>query len=154
MAKVSVRTFAAASLANIIRGKAMKTRAEFSRRLMQTWKDQVDRTLRLSDKGKHRYKANIIPYKEPKAGAYIKDKVTVLLERGWRKFGMKPGLLQGMARRVIPIVTDEGVVFRTVTQDSQGWIHPGYGGGHLEHRVRRSVPKILKDLINQAMKGK
>jgi len=116
------------------------------------WQEQVMNTGRISDRAKARYLSAIQPYRDPKAGAYITDKIAILLEKGWGRFDMKPGLLKGLRWRVIPLRIAGQVQFRTVSENSKGWIHPGYGGAHVMHRVEREVPKIVQRILQKALK--
>jgi len=104
------------------------------------WKDAVMRS-ELSTRAKKRYSEAITPYKT-KPGAYISDHVAKLLESGWDKFDMKPGLLKGVMSRVVPL---GGGVFRTVSQNSpvDSWIHPGFKGAKVVEKVQRSLAKLI-----------
>lgn len=128
--------------------------------ISQMWQDHVMDTGRLSDRGKRHYIRAINMYVPPKVGVFLSDKIAGFLETGWRKFDMKPGLLfgirglplMGLPSRVIPLHDrDTGTVkFRTVKEASKGWIHPGYGGAHLVHRVIKDIPSIIRDVIERA----
>jgi hypothetical protein len=151
---VKVRLGSFMVLSRIMERKSQELRKKISFYVSDYWQEQVMSTNRLSDKGKLRYIMNIETYKEPKVGAYIADKIAILLEKGWGKFDMKPGLLKGLKSRVIPLKRlGGGTDFRVVREESSGWIHPGYGGGHVVHRVKRDIPKIIKGLYEQATKG-
>lgn len=117
--------------------------------IVKAWRDAV-RSSNLSERAKNRYCKAITPYKKSDVvGAYIKDFVAVLLEKGWKRFDMKPGLLKRHSVRRIPL--DEGKTFRTVSHASRpdSWIHPGFRGAQVIGLVKSSVDRLVK----QALEG-
>jgi len=145
----------------MMRMRVEEVRSKISFYVADYWQEQVMNTGRLSNRGKARYLQAIQAYRDPKVGAYIDDKIAILLETGWGAFDMKPGLLWGikglpffgLRRRVIPIKQIGGnVEFRTVTENSKGWIHPGYGGGHVINRVKRNIPNLIKEILERSQK--
>lgn len=156
--KVDLGTFEL--LAKMMREKVAKVRSRVSFAVSDYWQDQVMNTGRLSSRGKARYLRAIEAYSEPKVGVFLNDKIAMLLETGWPAFDMKPGLLLGirglplfgLKKRVIPIKEDGIVKFRTVTEKSTGWIHPGYGGAHLLSRVKKNIPNLIKEILERSQK--
>ena len=152
--KVSVKVLGAGSFARMVKGKAQRTRGAVSLAIVRLWQSRVEASSVLSGRAKARYKGFITPYAEPKTGAYIKDRITLLLEHGWKAFDMKPGLLSGRAHRFIPLGGKRGKLSdgRTVSVSSGGWKHPGYRGAKLESGVKRSIPKLVREILTKAMK--
>lgn len=128
--------------------RALKSRTQAANAIAQAWKAAVMRS-RLSARAKRRYANAIVPYAS-KPGAYVKDKIAALLEKGWRAFDMKPGLLRGKLSRVIPLQLPSGTEFRTVSRSSPAgsWQHPGYKGA----QVVPDLKNRLQDIVSKAMK--
>lgn len=69
-----------------------------------------------------------------------------------KPYDLKPGFLWygELARRVIPF--EGGTKFRTVTNRSSGWIHPGFPGADIREAVQEKmdseiVPKVYGKLL-------
>lgn len=143
---ISVKKNVAKLLGRTIAARTQK----LSALVTQAWRMGVDES-QLSGRAKDRYKKAITPYKS-KAGAYVRDFVASLLETGWRRFDMKPGLLRGAAYRVIPIGGGTGTpTFRAVSTRSSAssWIHPGFHGA----KAMEKVSERLQALIREATDG-
>jgi hypothetical protein len=150
MSKVSVKFLGSGSLSSKVRGRVQRTRTYISAAVTALWRAKVQAS-ELSQPAKRRYSDAIEPYKGQRAGAYISEKVAQLLERGWKGFDMKPGLLGGFRSRAIPLLTGKTQTIRTVsvTSPAGAWRHPGFKGAKLAHRVQRGIKRIVKE----AMKG-
>lgn len=140
---------ASGSLYKVVKGKVEATRADISANIVKLWKQKVMQSA-LSGRAKERYIEAIIPYKSPRAGAYIVDAVVFLLDRGWKRFDMKPGLLRGGRYKRVPLLP--GV--RTVSQSSNpnSWIHPGFKGAKIVPKVEKAAKGVIARVIANARK--
>lgn len=138
---VSVRLSVRGSTSDALRRKLRSQSSVLSRAVVAAWGDAVRRS-RLSSRAKERYIRSIQPYRQG-VGAYISDKVAALLEKGWERFDMKPGLLRAKSRRAIPLL--EGEVIRTVSVNSPAgfWIHPGFDGAKVVDKVQATISAIV-----------
>lgn len=138
------------SASQAVRANLLKRVAVTNQLLQRLWRNAVLRT-NLSHQAKVRYCNAIQPYPD-KLGVYLSDKVAKLLETGWKPFDMRPGLLKGMMRRVIPMKGPGGATeFRTVSNTSPhgSWYHPGYKGAN----VLKDLQKRLDKLVAEATSG-
>jgi len=138
------------SAAQAVRAGLQRRAAVTNHLLQRLWRNAVMRT-HLSHRAKVRYCKAIQPYRD-RPGVYIADKVAKLLETGWKPFDMRPGLLKGMLRRVIPIKGPGGTTeFRTVSHTSPhgSWQHPGFKGAN----VLKELQKRLDKLVAEATRG-
>ena len=136
------------SLHNVVSGRVNKVRKDISKLIASMWAVTVQSS-RLSSRAKARYVGAIEPYSPPRAGAYVQDKIAQLLETGWKRFDMKPGLLKGKRYSNVPLL--EGEV-RTVSPKSKGksWVHPGFRGARIMHKVERRAAAIIRKMIANA----
>lgn len=79
------------------------------------------------------------------------------IEEGHKSYDMKPGLLGSGLSKVIPIGKGAGRTpsFRRITQNTKGWIHPGWPQAKKIHvEVQKEIDETLKmeifgDLISR-----
>ena len=72
----------------------------------------------------------------------LTDPLAASMEAGSGPYDLKPGFLRGKQFRIIPLVspgTDNVTGFRTLTQGSAGWVHPG-------HKARKIVDQVTAEL--------
>lgn len=152
MARIVLKYFGAGTLSRIVKRKSRKMQLQISSGLAQVWRRAIASSA-LSDRAKRRYETAITPYRPPNAGAYISDKVSVLLELGWKRFDMKPGLISGKRYESVPIKKGTKLAIRKVSKSSPrgSWIHPGYRGAKVLSRVQRSIARIVKEAITNAL---
>lgn len=146
--RVYIKSLFAASLKRFVQGKVRQARVDISSEVASLWRSKLMST-HLSSAARRRYGDAITPYSPPRTGAYLSDFVATLLETGWKRFDMKPGLLGDRKHRVIPLLTDGQRRFRSVSVKSlpSSWIHPGFRGAHLAERVRRSIGRLVKEAL-------
>lgn len=85
----------------------------------------------------------------------LNDELVSAMESGSDPYDLKPGFLKGKQFRIIPLV-DEGTNnvtrFRTVSQGSSGWIHPGHKARKIVEQVKVEVEtNILGEVMNRVM---
>ena len=76
----------------------------------------------------------------------LTDELAAALEEGSEPYDLKPGFLRGKTHRIIPLVdsgTNNVTRFRTVTVNSQGWIHPGYKPVSITEKVQVELESNL-----------
>lgn len=147
MIRVKVNSIRSA-LSDAIRRKVASVASKSSAYVVERWRAQVAAS-KLSGAARRRYSEDITPYNPPRIGAYISDKVAILLERGWKSFDMKPGLLAGRLRRVIPLNGGKDLRTVSVKSPSGSWIHPGYEGAHLT----KGIAGLLRGIVETALKN-
>jgi hypothetical protein len=130
------------------------------------WQSEAGRRLKTS---RESYQKALAVY-ESESGASVrlggsgtKDQrwLAKAVETGIPSFDMKPGLLAGADRRIIP-VTDRvsgQTKFRTVAKYGQDhkWVHPGITGIHLQDEVIKElnetiIPKYVEKAFDAAKK--
>jgi len=150
MGRMSIRYHWTGTLANRVKGKVDKARAKISMRLFATWRRAINST-GISANAKRRYREALIPYRPPRVGVYVTDYVAQLIEKGWKSFDMRPGLLKGLLSRAIPI-GDSGEI-RTVSQASPAgsWKHPGYKGARVHDRIKKQTMDVVQTVINKVI---
>lgn len=120
---------------------------------MQFWSEEAGRVLNTT---RHRYQQALYIYEDfsGESGTVIglgaEDKLVVAIEEGAGPFDLKPGFLKGRNKAVIPIGNPR--VARTVTDESTGWIHPGWVALNLVVETDKQlddviVPKYLQELF-------
>ncbi len=77
----------------------------------------------------------------------------VAVESGSTEFDLKPGFLQGAASRVIPLEKETGTpIFRTVSIDSNGWIHPGIEARAIHKQIENDMDNIVNETFKNLFK--
>ena len=150
MGKVSIKYLGAASLGNVVAGKVQRVRQQIGMRVARLWREKVNSST-LSERARRRYADAIVPYGPPKAGAYVMDSIALLLEKGWKAFDMKPGLLSGRGHRAIPLGIGDGTkTIRTVSSGGGkgAWRHPGFTGAHVAQRVQQSLARLVREALS------
>jgi hypothetical protein len=137
------------SLAMAVHKKISMNTSKITGIIVKTWKSEVNRS-RLSPQARTRYSQAIKPYHTRFVGAYVRDYVAILLEKGWDSFDMKAGLLKGALTRRIPV---NGVV-RTVSAKSKpdSWVHPGFRGAGAVEKTKKRLLGRLQSLVSEAIK--
>ncbi len=142
--RISAKYKASGALHRKIQGKVTRSRRLISAAVVALWRTKIDGST-LSSRAKRRYSRAITAYVPPRAGAYISEKVAVLLERGWKRFDMAPGLLRGKSYARIPV--KGGVRTVSVHSPTKSWVHPGFAGAKVASRVERGIGKVVKGVL-------
>lgn len=83
----------------------------------------------------------------------LTDTLAAAVEEGSDPYDLKPGFLKGRTHRVIPLVeSGRPVQFRTISQKSGPWIHPGIHPRSIVGEVKAEVENtILSDVFDRVM---
>jgi len=116
-----------------------------AREALEFWRNEAGRTLNTT---RLRYQSALYIYEDFSEGTVISlttqnDSLLDAIENGATGFDMKPGLLKGAVRRVIPI--GDKPDFRTVStsQGSDKWMHPGWEGINLKDVTDDYIDDVL-----------
>lgn len=87
----------------------------------------------------------------------LTDELASAMESGSKPYDLKPGFLKGKQSRIIPLVdkgTNNVTRFRTVTQGSSGWIHPGHKPTKIVDQVKNELETtVLGEVLAKAMRS-
>jgi len=149
--KITVKSIDSAKMSNQLRKILRRRGAKISAAIAAHWRREVQASA-ISSRAKSRYLQAIVPYAgNNRIGARLaRDvKIVSILEFGFGRFDMKPGLLKKAAYRRVPLL--KGKIIRTVSENSKpgSWIHPGVKGAKTLDKVR----KAIKDIIKEALGG-
>ena len=115
------------------------------------WKELTVKTLKTSAES-YRKSIKVVPEQPTFLHLKLTTKFATMIEKGFKSFDMKPGLLKGKSattskfgvpHAVIPIANG---VLRTVAPWQTGkWIHPGYRGAHMLPLVKKYAIKVYRE---------
>lgn len=135
-------------------GKLDQIESDIGREALRYWQEESGKFLNTT---RLRYQQSLSIYEDFAEGGTVvsmatEDKLVIDIEEGKPSFDMKPGLLKGAERRVIPM--NKGTDMRILTKgtDDSKWQHPGFRGLHLaeatdEYINNTLLPKHLDELF-------
>jgi len=68
------------------------------------------------------------------------------LNDGYDSFDMKKGLIG----KTIPLQTPEGLIFRKVSPNSTGWIHPGWEATHFVQNAEKKLYEGILKIVDES----